>query len=245
MEETSLHGQVVHMRTSRGESRWLLVSASGVTLSGENCMLWAAVDITKRERMEAKLDASRALRAAAFDAAHNPMVTFDTSGRIMEFNGAAERVFRRARKDVLGHDVIETLAQPERSGPFGKFIKDLIERGDARVDDMVDKFEIMLRDGRSFECEISTARTWVKGAILWMAAFRDASAARAAARQIEEANRELERRVTARTTCKASRESVPVSPCDCPPTTRRPDCRSAGLLVEEGSCEHARAERGG
>jgi PAS domain S-box-containing protein len=190
--------QAVRLKTASGETRTVLVSASRLTLAGEACVLWAAVDVTERERMAASLHASQALRSAAFEAAHSPMITLAEGGRILDFNLAAEARFGCPRDTALGRDIVDTLAAPGEGSSLAAFVARLFAEpaGGGRL---LHELRLHLRDGARLEFEVSAARSTVDGAVLWTVAFRDVTAAREAARQIREANVELERRVAERT----------------------------------------------
>jgi len=63
-----------------------------------------------RQRNEEEIRSSEALKAAVLDAAQDGIITFGPERRIVEFNSAAEVMFGRRREDVLGKDLLETIA---------------------------------------------------------------------------------------------------------------------------------------
>jgi len=69
-------------------------------------------EIAARRRAEEALATSEARRQAILETALDCIISFDQKGAIIEFNGAAERVFGYPRADVLGKQVAETIRLP-------------------------------------------------------------------------------------------------------------------------------------
>lgn len=73
-------------------------------------MFW---DVTAREQAEAALHESETRKQAIFEAALDCMIMIDHDGHVVEFNPAAEKTFGYSRKEVLGMEMSELLAQPD------------------------------------------------------------------------------------------------------------------------------------
>jgi len=80
---------------------------------GEPHVVAVARDITERREREQALLRSEARQRATVQAAFDSVIGMDAQGIIVEFNGAAERCFRRRRADVLGRPVADIII-PER-----------------------------------------------------------------------------------------------------------------------------------
>jgi len=89
----------------RKDGRRIPVLVAVAALGGER-FLSLVVDLTERKRAEA-------LRMAVVDAALDAIVGMDHTGRITEWNPAAEAIFGHARADVFGRSLAEVLI-PER-----------------------------------------------------------------------------------------------------------------------------------
>ncbi len=79
-------------------------------------------DVTERVEAEVALRASEARKSAILESALDCVIGADDSGRIVEFNPAAERVFGRRRAQVLGMALAEILDLPDvRARVAGRF----------------------------------------------------------------------------------------------------------------------------
>jgi PAS domain S-box-containing protein len=66
-------------------------------------------DISERKRGESVLRDSEARHRAVLETAMDAFVGMDHEGRLIEFNPAAERMFGRARADVIGRELAEVI----------------------------------------------------------------------------------------------------------------------------------------
>jgi PAS domain S-box-containing protein len=73
----------------------------------------ALVDITDRKHAEAALRASETSARAILDTAFDAIITTDESGRIVEFNQAASRIFGHTRENAVGHELASLIIPPE------------------------------------------------------------------------------------------------------------------------------------
>jgi PAS domain S-box-containing protein len=72
-------------------------------------MVGSMVDISARTHADAVLRESAARHRAVVESAMDGFVAMDHEGRITEFNPAAERMFGRARADVVGRELAEVI----------------------------------------------------------------------------------------------------------------------------------------
>jgi PAS domain S-box-containing protein len=97
-----------------GEWRWMSVNGVPWRHPDGGVRGWVGMntDITERKRAEQALRESEALKGAVLNAALDCIITMDSTGRITEFNPAAERTFGRRRGEVLGRPLAETIIPP-------------------------------------------------------------------------------------------------------------------------------------
>jgi PAS domain S-box-containing protein len=70
------------------------------------------VDVSERKRAEVVLRASEARHRAVLESAMDAFVGMDHEGGVIEFNPAAERMFGRARADVIGRELAAVIIPP-------------------------------------------------------------------------------------------------------------------------------------
>ncbi|MBF0628822.1 MAG: PAS domain S-box protein [Magnetococcales bacterium] len=70
---------------------------------------------------------------AILDTALDAIISIDTTGRILEFNKAAERIFGFRKQDVLGTDISETIIPPEMRAAHRQGLARYLATGEKRV----------------------------------------------------------------------------------------------------------------
>ncbi len=70
------------------------------------------------------------LAQAAFAGTADAIVVVDDSGRVVEFNPAAEKVFGRSRRDVLGQDMVRLLIPTHRRRAYRNMMQRYLRTGD-------------------------------------------------------------------------------------------------------------------
>ncbi len=88
---------------------WSYPTRRGEQIIGSVCTF---LDITDRKRSEAALSESRAMLAGILGSAMDAIVSTDADQRIILFNSAAERIFRRSAAEVIGQPIERFI--PER-----------------------------------------------------------------------------------------------------------------------------------
>ena len=157
------------------------------------CMQGYILDITERKEREAALRQSEARMRAMLDAALDAVVTIDTSGAIIEFNPAAERIFGYARDAVVGRQMVDLLVPPAlraahvagfsttwrraRAGPRASASRSGGARRRQRVPDRAEHRGSTCRASRSSPpmCATSASRSAREAALLESEAIVDSS----------------------------------------------------------------------
>jgi len=136
-------------------------------------------------RKQAELRTSEALKSAIFDHALAALVSTDASGRIVEFNPAAEAMFGHGRAQVMGRAVSDVMI-PVRFRSAHEHGMQRMQAGEpARVMGKRLEMHALRADGSEFPMEMVLWRTDAEGAVFYTASISDLSERFEAAQQIE------------------------------------------------------------
>lgn len=120
---------------------------------------------------------ARAVQEAASDA----LVAFDTRSRIVEWNGAAERLFGHARAETIGRDGIELLVPADRR----EFVRTMLTRfaTDGRYTHLGQRLELTLLDagGRPIAVDVGLSHYRTSAGLVFALHLRDLRSERDAA----------------------------------------------------------------
>jgi diguanylate cyclase (GGDEF)-like protein/PAS domain S-box-containing protein len=171
----------LRLRRSDGEFRWFQCSiASRVDDPEVRGIVMIMHDIDGRRRSEDALRVSELRMRSILETAADAIITSDDSGKVLEFNQAAERIFKLSAADVIGTNYTELLPGPSDKGMWVR--KTL---GAARTGVPMEMVTTR-SDGEEFEARISISQTVIDGRKLTTAIFRDVSKEKEAARALEQ-----------------------------------------------------------
>jgi PAS domain S-box-containing protein len=147
------------------------------------------------QRAEDALRESEARQRAMFEAALDAIITFDHTGKLVEFNPAAEKVFGYSRSEVLGKSM-DMLVPVSLRGPCRQALADYVQTGDGpglgeRIESVA-----LRQGGNEFPVEIAISRIDGDGPPLFTAYIRDLSQRKAieqTLRQTEEQYRHAQK----------------------------------------------------
>jgi diguanylate cyclase (GGDEF)-like protein/PAS domain S-box-containing protein len=128
-----------------------------------------------RTRAEQHVAESEARKAGVLDGSLDCIVTMDHDGRIIEFNGAAERTFGHTRRDVLGHDLASLILPPAMSDYFRQAMAHTASPGESVHLDRRLEITAFRADGAAIPVELSVTRVVSEGPPLFTAYLRDIS----------------------------------------------------------------------
>ena len=94
----------IRIVTRSGKERIMNVNTAGV-LREEGAVLASFRDVTQQRALEAELVTTKEFLQRVIDSSSGAIISADLNGRIILFNRAAERLFRRSSSDVVGSDV--------------------------------------------------------------------------------------------------------------------------------------------
>jgi PAS domain S-box-containing protein len=126
----------------------------------------------RREAAEREKEAhTRAILEGALEA----VAAMDARGRITFWNPQAERVFGRAREDVMGRAFVDLVLPPDLRAAHTLEMRRFLESGEAGALNRRVEVRALRRDGTSFPAELAMNPMRVGGAYAFTAFIRDIS----------------------------------------------------------------------
>jgi PAS domain S-box-containing protein len=148
--------------------------------------------LVERRRAEEALAASQQRFQSVTEAAHDAIVSADSSGRLLTWNRGAERIFGWTADEVIGQPLAVLI--PER---FRQLHEDGIARvrrtGKSKLAGSVVELAALRRDGSEFPIELSIGSWTGPEGIAFSGVLRDITDRKRAEAALAAANRELER----------------------------------------------------
>src|ERR1700741_1401438 len=106
-----------------GEERWVDFTLGGVTYAGEPAGLGTCFDVTAHKVAEEALER----QALTFENLYDAVIISDPSGRIVDWNPAAERIYGGARAEVIGLSGMDLWLGPEEGETLNREILEGID----------------------------------------------------------------------------------------------------------------------
>jgi PAS domain S-box-containing protein len=154
-----LHGYEARLRCKDGSIRHVLISSNVSRKDGAfhhtRCF---TRDITDRKRAEEALRRSEARNRAVVETALDCIIGMDQTGRITEFNPAAERTFGYRRAEVLGREMCETVIPPDYRDAHRAGLTRHLATGEEHVLGRRLELSAVRKGGERFACELSITR---------------------------------------------------------------------------------------
>ena len=125
---------------------------------GRSAMLVAALDITDRKRALEAVEQSEARKSAILRGAIDGIITIDHKGRILEFNPAAEAIFKRSRKDALGHDLATLIVPQGLRDAHRRGLEHYLATGESPILDKRVELTALRSTGEEFPVELAVIR---------------------------------------------------------------------------------------
>jgi PAS domain S-box-containing protein len=91
------------------------------------------VDITEQKIAEEALRASEARKSAILEGALDCIITMDHTGRVTDFNPAAERIFGYRREQAIGRSLAELIVPPEQRTAHAAGLERFLAGGEPRM----------------------------------------------------------------------------------------------------------------
>jgi two-component system sensor kinase FixL len=145
------------------------------------------------EKLSESLKESEATKNAILESSLDPIITIDYEGKITEFNKAAERVFERKRKDVIGGDASELLFPEGRIAGEEDRVDRYLRAGKGTMVGKRSEVVALKANGEEFPVELAMTMTKRHGEAMMTFFVRDISERKAAEEAKERHRQELER----------------------------------------------------
>jgi len=138
-----------------------------------------------RARHESELRDTNALRSSILEASLDSIITVDGSGRIIEFNPTAERIFGYGRDETLGKDLAELLIEPTRALQFWALMEQCLTQADEPTSELRSETVALRRDGSPLPVEMAIKPILLESQPVFTAYLHDISSRKSAEREIQ------------------------------------------------------------
>lgn len=149
------------------------------------------LNLLGRERLEAALKESDAKLRHMVQSVRDAILTVDSSGKIILFNVAAERMFGLDTDEVLGKPIDEVLLLSQPKPLALNFMRYLNEGRQSQSGLELLRIISFVHEGAEYPVELSLSSTKFHGDVLLTAVFRDLSERQRAEHELIETNRQL------------------------------------------------------
>lgn len=126
----------------------------------------------RKKAVEALLVSERR-KSAVMEAALDCIITIDASGRIVEFNPAAEETFGYLKEDIIGLDMAELIIPPSFRDQHHNGLKKQLAGGGSSIMDTRIETTAMRSDSTEFPVELTITRIELESETLFTAYLRD------------------------------------------------------------------------
>jgi len=152
---------------------------------------FAILNLIRKEHLEAALSETDAQLRYMVQSVRDAILTVDSSGKIILFNLAAERMFGLSVDQVLGKQVDEVLYQSQPKALALNFMRYLNEGWQSPSGLALLGIISFMHGDTEFPVELSLSTTTFRGDVLVTAVFRDLSERQRAEHELIETNRQL------------------------------------------------------
>ena len=151
---------VYRVESPEGRTIWLRDRMHGVAGEGGSGKRLRGVmlDITTQRLAEESLLASEARKGAILEGALDCIVTIDHTGRVIDFNPAAERTFGYRHADVVGRPMVDLIVPPAVREAHRQGFARYLATGEAKVIGRRIEMTGMRSDGSEFPLELTVTR---------------------------------------------------------------------------------------
>ena len=155
--------------------------------------------LVERDKAERDLRASESRKAAIFQTALDCIVTIDQTGRVVEWNPAAEWTFGYLADEAIGREIATLIIPPSLREAHRRGMAHYLTTGDGPVLGKRVEITAMRAGGEEFAIEMAIKPIPLEGHTLFTAYLRDITERKRAEEALRQAQEELEARVAART----------------------------------------------
>jgi PAS domain S-box-containing protein len=127
----------------------------------------------ERKKAEDAVRDSEARKSAILQAAFDSIIAMDSTGRITDFNPAAERTFGYSREEAVGRRVADVLVPPALRARHVEGLRRYLATGEPAILGRRVEMTAMRRDGTEFPVEVVITRVNLPGRPLFKGSIRD------------------------------------------------------------------------
>jgi diguanylate cyclase (GGDEF)-like protein/PAS domain S-box-containing protein len=146
-------------------------------------------DITDQVRAQEQVRESEGLNSAIVEASLDGLVTMDETGKIVEFNPAAQAIFGFSREQAQGKAMAELLIPPRLREAHARGFERYLVTGDAPIFGRRLELEALRADGSEFPAEVTVVPIAGRATRTFAGFIRDITERKLAAERIKRLNR--------------------------------------------------------
>jgi PAS domain S-box-containing protein len=127
----------------------------------------------ERRQGDEEVRRSEARKAAVLESALDAIITIDHAGVIVEFNPAAEKMFRWARKEAIGKPLVDLIIPPSLKEQHCRGMANYLATGDGPALNKRLELHALRSDGTEFPVELAVSRISFSGPPMFTGYIRD------------------------------------------------------------------------
>jgi PAS domain S-box-containing protein len=132
-KQGAVRNMELSFRIRPGDVREILVSAAIIEIDGEECIFWAATDITERKRMDEELRLSQQRLRQIIDLVPHLIFAKDIEGRFILNNRASAALYGLTPDELLGKTDAEFALSPDEVAQFRRDDQEVLANGSIRI----------------------------------------------------------------------------------------------------------------
>jgi len=137
--------------------------------------VYAQIMLGRQKNAYAQLKDNTQLLRQIVDNAHDAFFSIDATGKIIDWNPAAETMFGIPRSHALGQNITETIISPESRQEFAHELKSFSKSGQTKLLNTRSEARLWHRDDYAFPAELSIVPLSVGNAFIFTGFVRDIS----------------------------------------------------------------------
>lgn len=137
--------------------------------------VYAQIMLGRQKQAYLQLKNNSQLLRKIVDNAHDAFFSIDATGKIIDWNPAAENMFGWSRQHAIGQNITETIIAPEYRHTFSCELKSFSESGQTKLLNTRSEASLWHRDGFAFPAELSIVPLSAGSSFIFTGFVRDIS----------------------------------------------------------------------
>lgn len=179
----------VEVRVRRKDDAWRWMELTGRNLLENHAIQGVVVnfhDVTERKEAEDRIRESEATKRAILESALDCIIASDETGRITEFNPAAEKMFGYKREAILGKEMSAYIIPPALRERHRRGMARYVATGEGTLMGRRVEMPALRADGTEFPIELAITRIAKDGPPAFTAYIRDITERKRAIESLKE-----------------------------------------------------------